>query len=207
MATFGDRYIYFKQDHSTETKFTAGAEFNIGGSYSYNGDNAPKFGFILNDGLPVVKQAMNTNTGTFVALKFYYTQEMKIEDRKEISIRLFTFQDLRHPYILNYDDISRESNDYFYLVSDWCDGGSLLTTISNFGPTLLSYVLELNDVQSDVINVLFKIADEAGLLLIDLKDLKAMLSFMEEHNNDLKDKYGNISKASISKEARSLQQT
>ena len=51
MATFGDRYIYFKQDHSTETKFTAGAEFNIGGSYSYNGDNAPKFGFILNDGV------------------------------------------------------------------------------------------------------------------------------------------------------------
>jgi hypothetical protein len=51
MATFGDRYIYFKQDHSTETKFTAGAEFNIGGSNSYNGDNAPKFGFILNDGV------------------------------------------------------------------------------------------------------------------------------------------------------------
>lgn len=84
------------------------------------------------------------------------------------------------------------------------NGLPVRTTISNFGPTLLSYVLELNDVQSDVINVLFKIADEAGLLLIDLKDLKAMLSFMEEHNNDLKDKYGNISKASISTILRSI---
>ena len=84
------------------------------------------------------------------------------------------------------------------------NGLSIRTTISNFGPTLLSYVLELNDTQSDVMNVLFKIADEAGLLLIDLKDLKAMLEFMTEHNNDLKDKYGSISKASISTILRSL---
>ena len=84
------------------------------------------------------------------------------------------------------------------------NGLPIRTTISNFGPTLLSYVLELNDTQSDVMNVLFKIADEAGLLLIDLKDLKAMLEFMTEHNNDLKDKYGSISKASISTILRSL---
>lgn len=51
MATFGDRYIYFKQDQSIDNKYVAGAEFNIGGPYSYNGDNAPKFGFILNDGV------------------------------------------------------------------------------------------------------------------------------------------------------------
>ena len=84
------------------------------------------------------------------------------------------------------------------------NGLPIRTTISNFGPTLLSYVLELNDTQSDVMNVLFKISDEAGLLLIDLKDLKAMLEFMTEHNNDLKDKYGSISKASISTILRSL---
>ena len=83
-------------------------------------------------------------------------------------------------------------------------GLPLRTTISNFGPTLLSYVLELNDTQADVMNVLFKIADEAGLLLIDLKDLKAMLDFMTEHSNDLKDRYGSISKASISTILRSL---
>ena len=83
-------------------------------------------------------------------------------------------------------------------------GLPIRTTISNFGPTLLSYVLELNDTQSDVMNVLFKIADEAGLLLIDLKDLKAMLEFMVEHNNDLKDKYGSIQKTSIQTILRSL---
>ena len=50
MATFGDRYIYFKQDQSVGN-YVASAEFNIGGTWSYNGDNAPKFGFILNDGV------------------------------------------------------------------------------------------------------------------------------------------------------------
>ena len=78
------------------------------------------------------------------------------------------------------------------------------TTISEFGPVLLSYVLGLNDVQSDLMNVLFKIADDAGMFVIDIKDLKAMLNFMMDHNTDLADKYGSIAKASITAILRSI---
>ncbi len=71
------------------------------------------------------------------------------------------------------------------------------TTITEFGPVLLSYTLGLNDVQTDVLNIVFKIADESGLLLIDIKDLKALLNFIAEHSKDLADRYGIIQKTSV----------
>ena len=83
-------------------------------------------------------------------------------------------------------------------------GMPIRTTITEFGPVLLSYILELNDVQSDVINVIFKISDDSGLLLIDLKDLKSLLNFVSEHTKDLSEQYGNISKATITSILRSL---
>ena len=76
-------------------------------------------------------------------------------------------------------------------------GHPVRTTVSEMGPVLLSRMLGLNDVQSGVINVLFRVADDEGMLLLDLKDLKAMLAYLGEHNKDYTLKYGNVSVASV----------
>ena len=60
------------------------------------------------------------------------------------------------------------------------------TTISEMGPLLLSKLMDLNDTQTDVLTVVFKIADDQNLLLIDTKDLKAMLQYVGEHNSELR---------------------
>ena len=76
-------------------------------------------------------------------------------------------------------------------------GIQLRTTISEMGPVLLSRILGLNDLQSDILNVIFKIADDNQLLLIDTKDLKAMLAYVDDHSEDFQADYGKISSASI----------
>lgn len=78
------------------------------------------------------------------------------------------------------------------------------TTISDFGPLLLSRLFDLNDVQAGVLTVLFKAADESGLLLLDLKDLQAILQFGSEHANEISAKYGKISPTSIAAIQRSV---
>jgi DNA helicase HerA-like ATPase len=76
-------------------------------------------------------------------------------------------------------------------------GHPVRSTISDIGPLLLSNLLELNDTQSGLIYSCFKIADDEGLLLLDLKDLRSMLSWMGENAKELRSEYGNISSASI----------
>ncbi len=76
-------------------------------------------------------------------------------------------------------------------------GLPLRTTISEMGPLLLSRILGLNEVQSDILTVIFKIADDEGLLLIDTKDLRSMLTYVGEHASDFSLSYGNISKQSL----------
>jgi DNA helicase HerA-like ATPase len=76
-------------------------------------------------------------------------------------------------------------------------GHPIRTTISELGPLLLGHMLELNDTQTGIIYSCFKIADDQGLLLLDLKDLRSMLSWMGENAKELKADYGNISSASI----------
>ena len=76
-------------------------------------------------------------------------------------------------------------------------GIQLRTTISEMGPTLLSRILNLNDLQSSLLTIAFKIADDNDLLLIDTKDLKALLSYIAENNKEFAEDYGNIAKASI----------
>ncbi|WP_372871018.1 helicase HerA-like domain-containing protein, partial [Shewanella sp.] len=71
------------------------------------------------------------------------------------------------------------------------------TTISEMGPLLLSSLLELNDTQTGVLYGCFDYADEQGLLLLDLKDLRALLSFMADNAKSLSGQYGNISAASV----------
>jgi DNA helicase HerA-like ATPase len=83
-------------------------------------------------------------------------------------------------------------------------GHPLRTTVSEMGPLLLSRILSLNDTQSGVLNLVFKIADDNGLLLLDLKDLREMTRFVGDNAADFKTEYGNISTASIGAIQRNL---
>jgi DNA helicase HerA-like ATPase len=83
-------------------------------------------------------------------------------------------------------------------------GNPVRTTISEMGPLLLSRVLNLNDVQSGVLTLIFKIADDNGMLLLDLKDLRAMTQFVGDNADHFKTQYGNISTASIGAIQRGL---
>jgi len=83
-------------------------------------------------------------------------------------------------------------------------GHPVRATISEMGPLLLSRLMDLNDVQEGVLNIAFRVADEQGLLLLDLKDLRAMLVFLAEHAAELTTEYGNISKATIGTIQRQL---
>ena len=76
-------------------------------------------------------------------------------------------------------------------------GHPVRATISEMGPLLLSRMLGLNDTQTGVMNILFRVADDEGMLLLDLKDLKAMLAYLGEHARDYTLQYGNVSVASI----------
>ena len=76
-------------------------------------------------------------------------------------------------------------------------GHPIRATVSEMGPTLLSRMLGLNDTQAGVLSILFRIADDEGMLLLDLKDLKAMLAYIGENARDYTLDYGNISTASV----------
>ena len=83
-------------------------------------------------------------------------------------------------------------------------GHPLRTTISEMGPLLLSRILNLNETQSGVLNITFKLADDHGLLLLDLKDLRAMIQFAGDQAEQFTTQYGNISKASVGAIQRGL---
>jgi hypothetical protein len=76
-------------------------------------------------------------------------------------------------------------------------GHPIRATISEMGPLLLSRLMDLNDTQEGVLNIAFRVADEQGLLLLDLKDLRAVLSLIAEHAAELTKEYGNVSKATV----------
>jgi uncharacterized protein len=83
-------------------------------------------------------------------------------------------------------------------------GHPVRTTVSEMGPLLLSRIFNLNDIQGSVLSLVFKIADDSGLLLLDLKDLRAMIRFVGDNADQFKTQYGNISTASIGAIQRSL---
>lgn len=83
-------------------------------------------------------------------------------------------------------------------------GHPVRTTISEMGPMLLARLLNLNEVQSGVLNLVFKIADDKGLLLLDLKDLRKMIEFVAKHKNDFTTSYGTLSTASMGAIQRAL---
>lgn len=83
-------------------------------------------------------------------------------------------------------------------------GHPVRTTVSEMGPTLLSRVLELNDTQSGVLDIVFKLADDRGLLLLDLEDLRALLGLVANERKDISTSYGLVSAQSIGAIQRSL---
>lgn len=96
--------------------------------------------------------------------------------------------------------------DYGYSVTDYPvnfwdlygeKGISLRTTISEMGPLLLSRIMDLNDTQTDILHIIFKIADDEGLILTDTKDLKAMINYVGEKAKEYSAVYGNIAPASL----------
>ena len=103
-------------------------------------------------------------------------------------------------------------------VSDWApakfpaafwdvsgaQGHPVRATISDMGPILLSRLFNLNDTQAGMLQLVFKIADDNGLLLLDLKDLRAMVQHVGEHAKEFTTEYGNVSAASIGAIQRSL---
>ena len=85
-------------------------------------------------------------------------------------------------------------------------GHPMRATISQMGPQLLSRLLQLNETQDGVLNIVFRIADERGLLLIDMKDLRSMLDWVSKHAKEYTTKYGNISTATVGAIQRALLQ-
>lgn len=85
-------------------------------------------------------------------------------------------------------------------------GHPLRTTVSEMGPTLLARILQLNDTQSGVLDIVFKLADDRGLLLLDLADLRALLSLAAAERKDISTRYGLISAQSIGAIQRALLQ-
>ncbi len=83
-------------------------------------------------------------------------------------------------------------------------GHPIRTTISEIGPLLLAQMLNLNDTQEGVLSAVFRVADDQGLLLIDFKDLKAILTYVSENAAELKAEYGNLSTASLGAIQRNL---
>lgn len=83
-------------------------------------------------------------------------------------------------------------------------GLPLRTTISEMGPLLLGRIMNLNDTQTDVLKIVFKIADDENLLLIDTKDLRSMLQYVAEHVSEYSLQYGSMAKQSIAAITRSL---
>ena len=107
------------------------------------------------------------------------------------------------------DNMNIQGFDYTaYPVRFWDVYGKLglpvRTTISEMGPELLSRLLGLNDTQSGILRIVFRIADERGLLLIDLKDLRSMVQYVGDNAKEYKLTYGNISAQSVGAIQRSL---
>ena len=85
-------------------------------------------------------------------------------------------------------------------------GHPMRATISQMGPLLLSRLLDLNETQDGVLNIVFRIADERGLLILDLKDLRSMLDYVSQHSKEYTTKYGFISTATVGAIQRALLQ-
>ncbi len=99
--------------------------------------------------------------------------------------------------ILSMKDFRFERNPLVFWDLYGKSGHPIRTTITEFGPLLLSRLLDLNETQEGVLYIAFKIADEQGLLLLDLKDLQSLLSWMADNRAEISKNYGNVSTQSV----------
>jgi len=83
-------------------------------------------------------------------------------------------------------------------------GHPMRTTVSNMGPQLIGRLLGLNETQQGVLDIVFRVADDRGLLILDIKDLRSMLSFVSDHSSEYQQQYGNVSAASVGAIQRAL---
>ena len=84
------------------------------------------------------------------------------------------------------------------------EGHPVRVTVSSMGPTLLARLLGLTEIQAGVLNIVFRVADDNGLLLLDLKDLRSMLQYVGDNRAEFTTAYGNVSAASIGAIQRAL---
>lgn len=105
---------------------------------------------------------------------------------------------------IGYTDYAPEACPVVYWDLFGQKGHPMRATISEMGPLLLSRMLDLNDTQEGVLTIAFKLADDEGLLLLDLKDIQALLSDMAERTKEISGKYGNVTTASIGTVQRKL---
>lgn len=113
----------------------------------------------------------------------------KLQERlNELGISNFEFKN----YPVNMWDVYGEK------------GVPLRVTVSEMGPLMLSKILDLNDTQMGVLNIIFKVADSEGLLLIDLKDLKQVINFVNDNRDEISKNYGNMASQSLSAISRKL---
>ena len=115
--------------------------------------------------------------------------EGKIKERAE-ELKLSEFSNKSYPVV--FWDIFADS------------GHPLRATVSDLGPLLISRLLNLNDTQTAVLTLVFKVADDNGMLLLDLKDLQAMVQHVGENADEYTSQYGNVSKASVGAIQRAL---
>ncbi len=106
--------------------------------------------------------------------------------------------------LLQIDSVPFAANPVIFWDLFGQQGHPIQTTISEIGPILLARILNLNDTQEGVLSAVFRIADDQGLLLVDFKDLKAMITFVSEHAAEFKAEYGNLSPASLGAIQRNL---
>ncbi|MBI1334720.1 MAG: DUF853 family protein [Armatimonadetes bacterium] len=106
--------------------------------------------------------------------------------------------------MLKIDPLHYQSSSVTFWDAFGEQGTQVRATVSEMGPLLLSRMLDLNDTQEGVLNVAFKVADDQGLLLLDLKDLRSMLNWLGENADAVRNQYGNVSPASVGAIQRQL---
>ncbi len=116
--------------------------------------------------------------------------------------------DGKPPFVQRAKDIGVEYTPDTFPVTFWDlfgeQGHPIRATVSEMGPLLLSRLMDLNETQEGVLNIAFRLADDQGLLLLDLKDLRAFLQTLAENAGEVKTSYGNVSKATVGAIQRQL---
>ncbi|MEP3225926.1 MAG: helicase HerA-like domain-containing protein [Parasphingorhabdus sp.] len=107
---------------------------------------------------------------------------------------------------LGMEDYAYSDNPAIFWDLYGKQGHPIRTTITEMGPLLLARLMDLNNTQEGVLNIVFRFADEEGLLLLNLEDLQSMLAYTAENAKELSAKYGNVSKASVGAIQRQLLQ-